>query len=412
MQAQGEHPFRSFITSIFSILLIAGAFLLCFKTELYAQRSKKDADKDKFGKSLKKFENKALRVKNKIGTPSSSDDEIIAVRTDLVMTDTLVIDPKGGIVIGLKKEDFVVTEDGVRQEIEIFSPAPDVPKSIVLIVETGIIPSFADRSLDAAKLLVDKLSPNDLMAIVATDVRLVQNFTNDKKLLKDKLQHLKKEHRAGRHDYSTLIAVLDELLKPEYKRPIVINQSFGGELSVLIPMWEFTKKYCERKIWGFCERNFSFSDVENEVERSRATIYSVIPGPRLAGVMREQQTENAHKYLTGYLDEIRRQSGTEKEKEEFRRKWVEIEMDEQIKTQAALMRTAVLSGGYTSFFQSVEDALPIYEDILKTIENRYNIGYYSTDDSQTDKKRNVKIEVRGHPEYVVHGRKTFVRRDQ
>jgi hypothetical protein len=49
---------------------------------------------------------------------------------------------------------------------------------------------YLDNSVKAAKLLVDKLGPKDMMAIVTDDVELIQEFTTDKKKLKEKLDKL------------------------------------------------------------------------------------------------------------------------------------------------------------------------------------------------------------------------------
>jgi hypothetical protein len=41
------------------------------------------------------------------------------------------------------------------------------------------------------------------------------------------------------------------------------------------------------------------------------------------------------------------------------------------------------------------------------IENRYVVGYYPKNEARDGTRRSVKIEVKGHPEYVVLGRKTY-----
>ncbi len=41
------------------------------------------------------------------------------------------------------------------------------------------------------------------------------------------------------------------------------------------------------------------------------------------------------------------------------------------------------------------------------MNNRYVIGYYPTNKTHDGKRRTIKIEVRGHPEFVVWGRKVY-----
>lgn len=395
---------------ILRVFLIAGFLTLGFQL-LNGQVPQKPPDRRKtFGESLKKYEKKAETKEIKPTAPSENDEDVIRVRTNLVVTDVLVANAKGNAIAGLKKEDFVITENGVPQEMELFSSggtAP-LPKSIVFIVEVGTIPSMADKSLEAAKTLVDKLAPVDRMAIVNTNIQLVLDFTNDKKLLKATLEKLKAESMGGRHNYSSLLGSLHELFGPEDIRPIVINQSYGDELASLKPMWEISKPFCKRGIRGYCERAFSFTDVVDAVERSRATIYSVVPGPQFIGLPKDEQIKRARLYLDGYMNEIGKDiERTKQKKEEFRSQWTKNEIFGHVETEKALINITNLSGGITNYLEKPEDAEDIYESIFKVIENRYIIGFYPKDETRDGKKRRVKIEVRGHPEYLVLGRKSY-----
>jgi hypothetical protein len=45
---------------------------------------------------------------------------------------------------------------------------------------------------------------------------------------------------------------------------------------------------------------------------------------------------------------------------------------------------------------------------LSDINRRNVIGYYSTNKEHDGKRRKVNVEVRGHPEYTVMGRKSYL----
>lgn len=417
MFTQRKNGNSSLILKIFCVSALS--LLTC--QILFGQEPKKVPDRRKtFGESLKKYENKPEVKAVKPKAASRTDDEIIRVETNMVVTDALVVNPKGNAIAGLKKEDFVITENGIPQEMELFAngETAKIPRSIVLIVEVGTIPSMTDRSLEAAKTLVDKLEPNDRMAIVNTNIQLILDYTTDKKLLRSTLEKLKKETWAGRYEYSSLLASLAELFGPGDIRPIVINQSYGGELAQMKPMWEDPKQFCKRKMRGMCERNYAFSDVIDTVERSRATIYTVVPGLQIIGLSKEQQVSRARIYLNGFWEEVGNvkrywdevspnTNRTEQEKQEYFRKWTEHDISVHVKTQKALIEATGLSGGYTNFLEKPEDADDVYGSIFRVIENRYTIGYYPKNDARDGKRRTVKIEVKGHPEYVVMGRKTY-----
>jgi hypothetical protein len=75
--------------------------------------------------------------------------------------------------------------------------------------------------------------------------------------------------------------------------------------------------------------------------------------------------------------------------------------------QLAAAFVANATGGWTGFLQSPEKASEIYGKILSDINHGYVIGYYPANDARDGKRRNVKIEVKGHPEYVIQGRSSY-----
>jgi hypothetical protein len=68
---------------------------------------------------------------------------------------------------------------------------------------------------------------------------------------------------------------------------------------------------------------------------------------------------------------------------------------------------AELTGGWAAFLEKPEDPKTVYSRILSDLNNQYVIGFYPTNTKTDGRMRRVKIEVRGHPEYVVHGRQWY-----
>ena len=225
-----------------------------------------------FGSSLAAVQNTARAV---IGSPS--DDEVVRVDTDLVVSAVLVLDAQGKTVRGLQSGDFTVKEDGKLQEVATLSMGnnQDVARSIVLIIDySGSQLPYIKTSVESAKMLVDKLNPKDRMAIVTDDVKLLANFTNDKQLLKSKLEILKTSALAGMigasEQYDALMATLSELLNNEDARPIVIFQTDGDQLGDLKGGPAFDPYLPPRK--------YSLEDILTKAEKTRTTVYSVISG--------------------------------------------------------------------------------------------------------------------------------------
>ncbi|MDQ4120091.1 MAG: VWA domain-containing protein [Acidobacteriota bacterium] len=271
------------------LILLLGCLAFLAKPSVFAQTpgNEKRRVKD-FGSSLnsKKEKNKSEKTAANDGNASEAEEDVIKVETTLVRTEVLVVDKKGKAILGLKPSDFVITEEGVPQEIGTFSLGDnmDVPKSIVLIIDySGSQMPFIENSVGAAKVLIDKLNPKDRMAIVNDDVELVVDFTNDKQLLKKKLDSLKdKKSRTlslsrmklliGRSlQFSALMATLNEMFDKDDVRPIVIFQSDGDEAFSITKPEENNTESSYTKLKEKLGIYFTVSDLFNRIEKSRAT---------------------------------------------------------------------------------------------------------------------------------------------
>ena len=117
--------------------------------------------------------------------------DVVKVDTNLVVFDAQVVDKKTGRVIGdLKKEDFELSDNGVRQQINYFS-RDELPLAIILLLDVSrstrpIIHDIRDGALNA----LQRLKPEDQVAIMAFSERtsLAQDFTKDRALAARKIQ--------------------------------------------------------------------------------------------------------------------------------------------------------------------------------------------------------------------------------
>ena len=339
-----------------------------------------------FGSSLKKD-----AAHNNQPQKPNEDDDVVRVQTDLVVCDVLVVDKQGKTITGLTRDDFIVREDDRAQQIATFSLGDNVnvPRSIVLIIDysSSELP-YIKTSIEAAKVLVDQLGPKDRMALVTDDVQLLVDFTRDKELLKKNLDALKNKALAGRVgqslQYSALMATLNEMFNSEDIRPIVIFQTDGDQLSRLKD--------------GITARDrFSFRDVAGAVEKSRATIYSIVPGPSFLDLTPNQRVQRILSALGDMgLDNFQSDS------------MAHGMAERRFKEQLAIAGLAKLSGGWPDFLEKPQDAGSVYARIFADINNRYVIGYYPGNKTRDGNRRRIAIGVRNHPEYVVWGRKTYI----
>ena len=79
--------------------------------------------------------NRAARVNSDEGSASVTD--IIKVDVDLVKVDALVLEKKTARAVGgLQREDFLIYEDGARQQITHFSK-DTLPLSVLVVIDRG-----------------------------------------------------------------------------------------------------------------------------------------------------------------------------------------------------------------------------------------------------------------------------------
>jgi VWFA-related protein len=290
---------------------------------------------------------------------------------------------------------------------------------------------YIRRSIDAAKVLVDKLLPLDVMAIVTDDVDLLVDFTNDKEKLKQKLESLYERTQSGRLgrsvQYSALMATLNEAFTEEDLRPIIIFQTDGDQLMFLrdpivgleippdLPKHVKDRLVNNRRLSIGSGVEFTLFDLYRTVERSGATVYTVIPGYRLLNKSQEEQVQAMRKIQEMVLIRDGKWSREEQEKyntvkDEYRifsPANLAFAAKEQLVTQRALHGVASRAGGWTEFLETPEEADAIYNRILIDINHRYIIGYYPTNKEHDGTRRAIKVKVKDHPEYVVLARKAY-----
>src|SRR5262249_20971273 len=282
------------------IMALSAALIYPFVSHLTDAQEKQR--REDFGSSLKRLkwdekEQKAVETRN--GAERAESGEVIRVETALAVFDILALDKEGRAVSGVSKEDFIVVEDGAPQEVASFSlgDGSTVPRSIVLIIDySGSQQPFIENSVAAAKTLVDKLKPNDHMAIVTDDVYLLVDFTRDKRKLKDALESLRKKAKSGRpgrsEQYSALLATLKELIGGD-ERPIIIFQTDGDELGMLRNAADPPPVASNSPRFQGRFKEYSLEDIYTAAEKTRTTVYAVIPGVKFVGIPPDERLERA-----------------------------------------------------------------------------------------------------------------------
>ncbi len=125
--------------------------------------------------------------------PAQEDQEKIRKEVNLVRLDVLVTEKGGKPVKNLKKEDFIVSEDGARQDV-LWLDSSNLPLSIVLVIDQS---SSVNALLKIQKVVslnfLSLLSKDDEMAIVGFDhsTHMICHMTSDHTLIEERLKNMK-----------------------------------------------------------------------------------------------------------------------------------------------------------------------------------------------------------------------------
>src|SRR6266852_5499937 len=129
---------------------------------------------------------------NLVGKPQEA--EKVTIVTNIVNVDAVVYNKKsGGIVTGLKKDNFAIFVDGVKKDITNFA-TPEAPITVALVVEysklgealgyyanNGMEPGQYEVIRPTAMFLSRFIKPEDYVSVIAYDMppTPLTDFTND-----------------------------------------------------------------------------------------------------------------------------------------------------------------------------------------------------------------------------------------
>jgi|HubBroStandDraft_1064217.scaffolds.fasta_scaffold01648_5 Ca-activated chloride channel family protein len=128
-------------------------------------------------------------------TQSTDPESTLKVDVKLVNVYVTVTDPHGAPVAGLKKENFVVQEDGREQTISVFDKESAVPLSIALAIDTSLSTRH-DLPLEQAsakRFARAILRPVDALSVFAFSEAVSQAtaYTADLKRIDEGIEHIR-----------------------------------------------------------------------------------------------------------------------------------------------------------------------------------------------------------------------------
>ena len=129
----------------------------------------------------------------------------LKLAVDLVVLDAQVLQQKTGRVAGdLKKEDFALSEDSVKQQITHFSQ-DSLPLSVILLIDRGgCLDPFSEKVRHATREALQRLRPQDEVALMAfaDNTDLIAGFGRGKDRILEALYRVPPHDEEAGHCFS------------------------------------------------------------------------------------------------------------------------------------------------------------------------------------------------------------------
>lgn len=246
-----------------------------------------------------------------------------------------VKDRQGRLLSDLTKEDFILAEDGQRQEIRYFAHQTDLPLTIGLLIDTSgsqqrLIPE--ERRAGAMFLQAVLRPRTDLAFLMSFDrnVELLQDFTDSLPLLERGLGGLEVEVPTGgfhpnptgdRKQTSTalhdaLYLAADEMFRNQVGRKAVVIISDGVDYGSKVRLKTaieaaqradivvYAIEYYDRSFQGYMGLGriggLGSGTLKKMAEQTGGTFFRITGRNRLAPVFRQIEEEMRSQYSIGY----------------------------------------------------------------------------------------------------------------
>jgi VWFA-related protein len=286
---------------------------------------------------------------------AQTDDHVETLRVDSDLVDlkvsVLTHDPAKPPAT-LRQEDFLVTEDGVPQEVTFFASG-DAPFDLILLIDlSGSTSNKLKLIRKSSRRFVEAARPTDRIAIVAFSdvVEIVSPLTSNRSDLFRAIKNIERPI-GGTNFWDALRFVLEILVRRQANhRSAVVVMTDGVDNS--LP---------GVSIGGEGSRT-PFAELLTMARNSEAVIYPIY-------LDTEQEAAKYHTPVSAYV----------------------LARDQ-------LAQLADASGSLLYKAARLEDLETVYERIIRDLGTVYSIGYQPKKSSWDGKWHNVKVSFANHPE--------------
>jgi Ca-activated chloride channel homolog len=332
-----------------------------------------------------------------LSAQTDKDEEVIRVDTQLVDVPILVTDKAGKPLLNLKENNFVVYEDGKKQDISEFA-ATNAPFEVALLLDTsGSTRSDLALIQRSAANFIASLRPGDRVSIISyrTERNDTQAFavsevlnplTDDREKLKTVLDSVKTSN--GTPYYDSLLQVVEKVFdkpaKDDFRGRRALVALTDGVDSVSIS---------------------EFDEVKEEFEKAGVTSYFIQVNTR--DFFEESLLGDCRSAIRFSVAQIRRyyrvyypRTNVEKtfnfcQIGDFERLAISKGLYELADKQMSALARG--SGGRVFPVADLSEARNAFKMVADEIGTKYSLGYYSSNEKRDGTYRKIRIELKNVP---------------
>jgi Ca-activated chloride channel family protein len=261
------------------------------------------------------------------------------VTVDLISLNVTVTDARNRFVTELLQKDFSVYEDGIAQEVSIFS-REDLPVRMALLIDTS---ASMDKKMtfaqEAAVNFVSTMKEDDLTEVIefGSKPTVLQPFTGDQEQLVRAIRMTQAGGTTGL--YNALYIALKNMSRrrEDIRRQAIVVLSDGEDTSSLV----------------------SFEQVMELAKDTDVTVYTIS--------LRRQNARRGRAFS---------------------------------EAEHVLKKIAEETGGQWFFPEQIEELAGVYQRIAMELKSQYNLGYVSNNPKRDGSWRRVVVQT-GFPDLLV-----------
>jgi Ca-activated chloride channel family protein len=292
--------------------------------------------------------------------PVPPEDEPIKLHTTLVQVPVIVKETGGRYLTDLKRDEFTIYEDGVKQNVEFFGTVEEPFNVALLLDSSGSTAEQLERIKTAALAFIENLRPQDKVMVLEFNdsVRILCELTGDRKRIERAIGDIKPGDFTQVYE-AVYTAVWEKLSEIEGRKAVILFSDGIDTASSEISMEDTLDAVIESEdVIVYPIRYSTRGDVERKLEK-KFTI---------------QMAANNQKANEDREKAMRELDRSYREADDY------------------LFEMARLSGGVVERADQLTELKAAFVRIADELRRQYLLGYYPPN-NKDDKERRISVKV-------------------